>query len=247
MNTLFSLKLSPLISAYNSVIHVKSKDKISMVLEPLQAMIQISFLSILPIGTKIAIDDNLMHLQLPSLIQPIARWYNIYKKDDVYFLFQVIKRFIKWYNPQTNKNSPISKELYKLILKMSNDGLSNLLKTYDSSGSNALIQIITMYKTMLNHEGFDILLSSDKEQFNSKLPDISQELDIDNGSKIDDVFKTVINLYDITVINIIYNSLQMIQKEDIIENQNNMILGLSLITSKTNKSIQSWIKNNLML
>ena len=128
---------------------------------------------------------------------------------------------------------------------MSNDGLTNLLKTYDSSGSNALIQIITMYKTMLNYEGFDIIFSGDKEH--SGFPDISQELDIDNGSKIDDVFKTVINLYDITVINIIYNSLLMIQKEDSIENQNNMILGLSLITNKTNKSIQSWIKNNLML
>ena len=243
MNTLFSLKLSPLtplISAYNSVIHVKSKDKINMVLEPLQAMIQLSFLSILPIGTKIAIDDNLMYLQLPSLIQPIARWYNIYKKDDVYFLFQVIKRFIKWYNPFTNKTSPISKELYKLILKMSNDGLSNLLKTYDTSGSNALIQIVTMYRTMLSHDGFDKVLSD-------KITPIGQELDIDNSSKIDDVFQHITSLYDQSTISIIYNTLLLIQKEDSIDNQNNMILGLSLITGKTNKLIQSWIKNNLMI
>jgi len=247
MNTLLSLKLSPLISAYNSVIHVKSKDKINMVLEPFQAMVQLSFLSILPIGTKIAIDDNLMYLQLPSLIQPIARWYNIYKKDDVYFLFQVIKRFIKWYNPINNKSSPIPKELYKLILKMSNDGLTNLLKTYDTSGSNALIQIVTMYKTMLSYDGFDKVLSVNPQSDNVSIPNINQELDIDNSSKIDDVFQNIINLYDQSTINIIYHTLLLIQKEDVSENQNNMILGLSLTTGKTNKLIQSWIKNNLMI
>ena len=91
------------------------KDKINMVLEPLQAMIQLALLSLSPIGTKLTIQENILYLQSPNIIQPVSRWYNSDKKDDLYFLFQVIKRFIKWYNPIINKDSLMNEELYKLI------------------------------------------------------------------------------------------------------------------------------------
>ena len=65
-----------------------------MILEPLQAMVQLALLSICPIGTKLRIQENILQLQFPTLIQPITRWYNADKKDDVYFLYGVIKRYL---------------------------------------------------------------------------------------------------------------------------------------------------------
>jgi hypothetical protein len=220
----------PIKDIYNSFVNNKSKDKSDMILEPLQSMIQLALLSVLPVGTKIAIEENILYLQLPSIIQPISRWYNIHKKDDIYFLFQVIKRFIHWYNPTINIKSPLTHELYHLIINMSIEGLNNLLKTYNSSGSNALIQVVSMYK--------NILESNEK--------DADKNINIDK-TNIDEVFQHIILLYNSNLIDIIFNSLIIIQKEETLDNINNYINGLNLLMSKNNKDIQNWIKVKLMI
>ena len=103
MNSLLSFKATQSItSIYQSLTSSKTRDKVDMILEPLQAMIQLALLSISPIGTKLHIQENILQLQSPTIIQPIARWYHADKKDDAYFLYGVIKRYLKWYNPQIN-------------------------------------------------------------------------------------------------------------------------------------------------
>jgi hypothetical protein len=146
-----------------------------MILEPLQSMIQLALLSVKPIGTKLAIQENILYIQEPSIIQPINRWYNSDKKDDLYFLFQVIKRFIKWYNPE---NKIISIELYNLICSMSLIGLDNLVKTYNNTDNNSIIQVLHLYKNLL------------------EVPN-SKELDKHSNDKvnIDEVFENIIILY----------------------------------------------------
>lgn len=216
-----------LITLYNSLAFHKSKDKIDMVLEPLQAMIQLALLSMSPIGTKLTIQENILYLQYPNIIQPLSRWYNADKKDDMYFLFQVIKRFIKWYNPAINKKSIITKELYQLISTMSIMGLNNLLKTYGSSDSNTIIQVINMYKELLEN--------NDSHKY--------EEVDKIN---IDEVFENITKLYDIVLHDIIYCTLQLIKKEEDVELICNFTNGLNLILSKNNKLIKDWIKVNLI-
>jgi hypothetical protein len=216
-----------LITLYNSLAFHKSKDKIDMVLEPLQAMIQLALLSMSPIGTKLTIQENILYLQYPNIIQPLSRWYNADKKDDMYFLFQVIKRFIKWYNPDINKKSIITKELYQLISTMSIMGLNNLLKTYGSSDSNTIIQVINMYKELLEN--------NDSHKY--------EEVDKIN---IDEVFENITKLYDIVLHDIIYCTLQLIKKEEDVELICNFTNGLNLILSKNNKLIKDWIKVNLI-
>ena len=90
MNNLFNFKSIQLYNLYNNLLFHKYKDKLDMILEPLQSMIQLAILSVKPIGTKLAIQENILYIQEPSIIQPINRWYNSDKKDDLYFLFQVI-------------------------------------------------------------------------------------------------------------------------------------------------------------
>jgi hypothetical protein len=215
---------------YNTLSFHKIKDKIDMVLEPLQAMIQLALLSTSPIGTKLTIQENILYLQIPNIIQPFSRWYNADKKDDLYFLFQVIKRFIKWYNPVINKNSIMTKELYQLIVSMSIEGLNNLLKTYGTSDSNTVIQVITMYKELLEMD--DITL---------------QNSDLSNNMiNIDEVFVNITKLYNITFLDITYNILVLIQKEEDTNIISSYIDGYNMITTKNNKLIKEWIKVNLI-
>jgi hypothetical protein len=176
MNNLFNFKSIQLYNLYNNLLFHKYKDKLDMILEPLQSMIQLAILSVKPIGTKLAIQENILYIQEPSIIQPINRWYNSDKKDDLYFLFQVIKRFIKWYNPE---NKIISSELYNLICSMSLIGLDNLVKTYNNTDNNSIIQVLHLYKNLL------------------EVPN-SKELDKHTNEKvnIDEVFENIISLYE---------------------------------------------------
>ena len=225
---LFNIQSFQIKKIYNSFMSSKNKDNIHMVLEPLQAIIQLSLLSILPIGTKIAIHENILYLQNPSLLQPINRWYHVDKKDDLYFIFQVIKRFIKWYNPKSSV-SPISESLYQLLIKMAIDGFDNLIKTYQTSNSTSIIQAITMYKSLLmSNETYDVIMNDDK---------------ID----IDEIFINITKQYDKNLINVIHNIFILINNEEITDNVYNYIDGLNLIMDKNNKLIQNWIRVNLVI
>ena len=81
MNSILSFNTIPIKDIYNSLIHSKPKDKADMILEPLQSMFQLALLSRTPIGTKLAIHENILYLQLPGMTQPVSRWYNADKKD----------------------------------------------------------------------------------------------------------------------------------------------------------------------
>ena len=50
-----------------------------------------------------------------------------------------------------SKTSPLSKELYQLIVKMGIEGFDNLLKTYNSLDTNPIIQVVNMYKNLLEN------------------------------------------------------------------------------------------------
>lgn len=209
----------------------KTKDKTDMVLEPLQAIVQLAMLSVCPVGTKLAIKENILYLQPPSVMQPLSRWYNSDKKDDLLFLFQVIRRFIKWYNPTNNKNSPISIELYKLLVGMTIQGLDKLFKTYASLECNTIMQVVNMYKNLL------------QTMDNQDVDKIFNE----TGVNMDEVFQKIITIYDNTMLSLISNALTIVDNEPdetvILE----FIDGFNLMFKKNNSLIQNWIKDNLIL
>lgn len=220
---------------YQTFLSTKSKDKLDMILEPLQAMIQLSLLSICPVGTKLQIQENILYLQSPTLLQPVARWYHSDKKDDLYFLYSVIKRFIKWYNPNSNKKSPVSSELYQLLTTMSIEGLNLLFKTYSTSDSNTVIHVIQMYKNLLEY-------NNDKIMTEEYLVDIEK-----NKVNMDEVFEKIINVYDQTTLHILFHTLTLIRQEQDTVIQQHIIQGLSFILTKVNHSIRDWIKLNMIL
>lgn len=228
MNTILLLQQYQITNLYNSLLFHKSKEKNHMVLEPLQSIIQIALLSCCKVGTKLTIQNNLLFLQIPSLVQPISRWYYADKKDDLYFLFPVIKKFIKWYNP-INKKSPISKELYDLIIKMSINGLKNLIKTYNNSKNITVIQVINMYIELLS------------------INDNNNQIIIDDNVNIDEIFEKIITIYKPNLLNIIHSTMLILEEEDNMESVNNYITGLNLIMKNNNKEIQNWIQSKLII
>jgi len=220
---------------YNTFIYNKQKDKVDMILEPLQSMLQLALLSICPVGTKLRIKENILYLQMPNIAQPIVRWYNADKKDDLYFLYAVIKRFITWYNPTLNNKSMMSMELYQLIITMSIEGLNNLFKTYTASDSNTVIHVIQMYKNLLEYNNDkimieDYIVDGDKNKIN-----------------IDEVFEKIITIYDENILSVMYFSLLQAQTETEYNNKNNVIDGLNMILNKYNLIIKEWIQLNLVL
>ena len=220
---------------YNTFIYNKQKDKVDMILEPLQSMLQLALLSICPVGTKLRIKENILYLQMPNIAQPIVRWYNADKKDDLYFLYAVIKRFITWYNPTLNNKSMMSMELYQLIITMSIEGLNNLFKTYTASDSNTVIHVIQMYKNLLEYNNDkimieDYIVDGDKNKIN-----------------IDEVFEKIITIYDENILSVIFFSLLQAQAETEYNNKNNVIDGLNMILNKYNLIIKEWIQLNLVL
>ena len=224
---MFNLQPVHISYLYNSLSFHKTKDKTHMVLEPLQSIIQLGLLSVSPIGTKLTIQENILYLQSPSLIQPISRWYYADKKDDLFFLFQVIKRFVKWYNPVISKSRPLDNTFYELIIKMSIQGLHNLLKTYSSTDASTVGQVINMYISLLennNHESLTLVKNVGEE-----------------------VFESIIEIYDENIINTIFNILKLINLETEESTINNYISGLNLIMNKHNKQIQQWIYNKLII
>jgi hypothetical protein len=231
MNTILTnITPTQIKTLYNSLFYKSSKDKTDMVLEPFQAIVQLAILSLCPIGTKLTIQENILYLQLPNVIQPISRWYNADKKDDLLFLFQVIRRFIKWYNPRNNTSSPISIELYRLIVGMAVQGLDKLIKTYNSVDCNTITQVVNMYKNLLQtHDNQDI-----------------DKLFSDNGLNMDEVFQRIISLYNEMTINIINNFLLLISNETDDTCLLDFIEGFNLIIKKTNTMIKNWIKENLI-
>jgi hypothetical protein len=213
----------------------KPKDKIQMVLEPLQSMIQLAILSMCPVGTKLTIHDNILSLQTPNMIQPFSRWYYADKKDDLYFLYSVIKRFIKWYNPEINGESPLSAELYSLIVTMSMKGLEQLFHTYSTSDSNTVIHVIQMYKNILEFNNDKILMD---EYF----------VDAEKGRvNLDEVFIHIIQIYEDKLLNVLHPLLILLMNEGDQQHQEQLIHGLNLILDKTHHTIKQWIKMKLVL
>ena len=73
------------------------KERLSTILEPLQSMVQLSLLTFSPVGSKVSIYENLLSIQVYKWNQSIIRNYYNDKKDDLYYLFNVINRFNKFY------------------------------------------------------------------------------------------------------------------------------------------------------
>jgi len=202
-----------------------TKEQADLILEPLQVMINLAVLGFCPIGTKININNNMLHLHEPTFTQGLWRWWEGDSKDDLYYLFHAIRRYYKWYKNEDNK-------IYDYILDLAKDGIKNLIKTYQKADKKSILHTLSLYNNILDLDTPD-LFKTDNE---------------DNESiTIDNVFKNVINIYDKKILVTVFKLLQLMKECDNETYIAQYINGLNSILKPTNHCIRNWIQSNLTL
>lgn len=201
----------------------KSKERFEMILEPLQAMTQLALLSYCPVGTKLSISDNILFIQIPSWKQSIARSYNSDKKNDLIYLFNVIKRFHVFYNFLKDKDDENS-ELFEMLKRRSVIGLSNLIQTYNKSSEDHLSQTLRMYIQLVEN------------------PDSFKEMD--DKTNINTVFSEITEKYSSEHFYIIYNILQLLDREP--DEYITYLNSLNSAMDPINKTLKKWISDNII-
>jgi len=141
---------------YSAVKNKKKKERFETILEPLQAILQIGYLSFTPIGTKLTIHNNILQIQHPNYSQPVIRWYNNDTQEDLFYLFNIFYRFKKFYvflnegsTNQTAKVNLENKKLYTLLIEMARNGIANLIRTYSQTEKIHILHTLQMYKNIL--------------------------------------------------------------------------------------------------
>lgn len=133
----------------------KPRERFETILEPLQALLQIAFLAYYPIGSKLAIHNNILTIQAPGYTQNVRRWYNNDKKEDVFYLYNVFSRFNKFYKTVlasgagAGANENIA--LFDLLNELAKIGINNLTRTYNQTDKIHILHTLQMYKGMLDN------------------------------------------------------------------------------------------------
>ena len=197
------------------------KERSDMILEPLQVMIQLALLCFCPVGTKVSVRDNILHLQQPAYLQGAVRWWNNDNKDDLYYLFHAIRRYYKWY-----KSKDV--EIYNYILTLAIRGINKLIETYSKTDRKSISHTLNLYKNVLELETPDLFKDSSS-----------------NSVDIDAVFQNITKVYDEDLLKIVHSILNLMEKENKDINKQSYLSGLLLIMNPINLELRSWIHKNL--
>lgn len=197
------------------------KERLDMILEPLQVMIQLAILGFCPKGTKISISENILTLQRPTWTQGVWRWYGRDSKEDLYYLFHAIRRYYLWYRNEDDMKCDY-------ILERAKEGIKKLIETYENTERSSLIHTLRLYKNILDLESPDLFKTED-----------------DSTITLDTVFHNIMDIYSDKLILIIYNTLQLLQEEGDGKYTQEYYEGIQLILKPTNAKIHSWIREKL--
>jgi len=199
----------------------QQKERSDMILEPLQVMIQLSLLNFCPVGTKVSVSENILHIQQPTYFQGAIRWWNNDNKDDLYYLFHAIRRYYKWYKTR-------DEEVYTYILKLAVSGISKLTETYSKTDRKSISHTLNLYKNVLELDTPDLFKDTNS-----------------NSIDIDTVFQNITTIYPPALVKIIFSILNLLKDEQKDIHRQSYLKGLLLIMEPININIRSWIHKNL--
>ena len=138
---------------YSTLKTKRKKERFETILEPLQAILQISYLSFAPIGTKLTINNNILQIQTPNYSQSVIRWYNNDTQEDLFYLFNIFYRFKKFYHFLNSPTAPAdNKKLYDILIELAKSGIGNLIRTYSQTDKIHILHTLQMYKAMLESD-----------------------------------------------------------------------------------------------
>ena len=197
------------------------KERLDMILNPLQVMIQLAILGFCHRGTKISISENMLSLQRPTWSQGMWRLYGRDSKEDLYYLFHAIRRYYLWYK---NKDE----EIYDYILNKSKKGIKKLIETYENTERTSLIHTLSLYKNILDLESPDLFKTED-----------------DTTTNLDTVFKTITAVYDKKILLIVISTLKLMEGEKDELHRLEYYEGLQKILAPINARLRGWIREKM--
>ena len=153
----------------------------------------------------------------------MVRWWNGDNKDDLYYLFHAIRRYYKWYKSQNN-------DIYNFILEAAIRGIDKLIQTYKHTDKISIQHTLSLYKNVLDLETEQLFRD-----------ETAQTL------KMDEVFKSILDLYDKKLILVVYNILRLIEEEENPNHQTKLSDALTVLLVPLNEKIRSWIQENLAI
>ena len=228
--------MDSILQVYNLFKRDKKKERFDIILEPLQAITQLALLSFCPKGSKLTIANNLLAIQPPYWGQGLWRSYNQDGKEDLYFLFNAIIRFNKFYSYLQEESEEYS-SLFFLLVQLSKAGIDKLLQTYSNTEQPALLHTLQLYRNLLDKPA---LFSGDE----SEIPQTDKADKIGKANNINDVFISIRNLYDSHELILLYQTLKLLEKKP--EKYDTYIKGINTLLTPVYEQIQKWIVDNIV-
>jgi hypothetical protein len=133
------------------------------ILDPLSSIIKLAVLGKKNIGCKISIKNNQIYIQENGIFQGIARYYHGVTKNDIHYLSIPIELACKRYlTHEKIKEIPN----IKTIFKCSQEGLNNLMKTYNIYP--IIVHCLKYYHTIIDNYLHLISCEVTKEPINKE-------------------------------------------------------------------------------
>ena len=212
----------------------KKKERFDIILEPLQAITQLALMSFCPKGSKLTISNNLLSIQTPGWGQGAWRTYNNDGKEDLFFLFNAIVRFNRFYLFLKEENDEYC-DLFDLLIQLSKRGIDKLLQTYANIEQPALLHTLQLYRNLLDKPG----LFTESEEM-----DVNRVNGANSANSIDDVFISIRKLYNSHEFIILYQTLMLLEKNP--DKYDIYILGINTMLSPVYNNIQKWIIDHIV-
>lgn len=225
------LVMNTILQFYNLMKSEKKKERFDIILEPLQAVTQLALLSFCPKGSKLTIANNVLAIQAPSWGQGLWRSYNHDMKEDLFFLFNAIVRFNRFYIYLKKEPDEYS-DLFDLLVQLGKRGIDKLLQTYATTDQPALLHTLQLYRILLDKP---IMFTEAEELEVNK---------IHGNSSIDDIFIHIRKLYTSHEFIILYQSLLLLEKNP--ERYEVYINGINTMLAPVHNQIQKWISDHIV-
>ena len=226
--------MNTVVQIYNFFKTDKKKERFDIILEPLQAITQLALLSFCPKGSKLTISNNLLSIQTPGWGQGAWRAYNNDGKEDLFFLFNAIVRFNRFYLFLKEENDEYC-DLFDLLIQLSKRGIDKLLQTYANIEQPALLHTLQLYRNLLDKPG----LFTESEEM-----DVNRVNGANSANSIDDVFISIRKLYNSHEFIILYQTLMLLEKNP--DKYDIYILGINTMLSPVYNNIQKWIIDHIV-
>jgi len=234
---------------YKTISGSKKKERFETILEPLQALIQIGFLSYYPIGTKLTIQNNILYIQAPTYSQSVTRWYNNDTQEDLFYLFNIFCRFKKFYTDEKTEYT----ELFTLLIELAKNGINNLIRTYNQTEKTHVLHTLQMYKNMLDGNNHHHIVPPNSPINLTSVGESNSPPSALSGSSasttttisdMDDIFIKISELYSDEVFKIIHQTLIAMKNDE--NNYMHYADGLNMILRPVNIRIKKWIDENIV-